>query len=40
MANFIINLINEIHHSCEMREYAFMIFQEYTIISLVSLKFT
>ena len=29
------NLISEIHHSCERREHAFMVFQEYTIIFLV-----
>ena len=27
--------INETHHSCEKREYAFMILREYTIISHV-----
>ena len=27
------NLINETYHSCERREYAFMILREYTIIS-------
>ena len=27
------NLISVTHHSCERKEYAFMIFQEYTIIS-------
>ena len=27
------NLISETHHSCERREYAFMILREYTIIS-------
>ena len=26
------NLINETHHSCEKREYAFTIFRKYTII--------
>ena len=26
------NLINGIHHSCEMREYTFMVLQEYLII--------
>ena len=29
------NLINETHHSCEKREYAFIIFRKYTIISFV-----
>ena len=27
------NLISETHHSCEMKEYTFMVFLEYTIIS-------
>ena len=27
------NLISETHHSCEMREYTFMVFRKYTIIS-------
>ena len=26
------NLISETHYLCERREYAFMVFQEYTII--------
>ena len=39
------NLINGIHHSCEMREYAFMILREYTInfprhIQTICLPFT
>ena len=29
------NLINETHYSCEKREYAFIIFRKYTIISSV-----
>ena len=29
------NLINETHHSCEKRDYAFIIFRKYTIISSV-----
>ena len=29
------NLVSKTHHSCEMREYVFMVFQEYTIISLL-----
>ena len=27
------NLISETHHSCEMREYVFIVLQEYIIIS-------
>ena len=27
------NLISEAHYSCEIREYAFMVLKEYTIIS-------
>ena len=27
------NLISGVHHSCEMREHAFMVLREYTIIS-------
>ena len=29
------NLISETHHSCERREYAFMILHEYIIISQI-----
>ena len=29
------NLISRTHHSCERREHAFMVLQEYTIISPV-----
>ena len=29
------NLISETHHSCERREYIFMVLREYTIISLI-----
>ena len=29
------NLINETHYSCEKREYTFIIFRKYTIISSV-----
>ena len=28
------NLISETHHSCERKEYAFIVLREYTIISL------
>ena len=31
----IMNLINETHHSCEKKEYAFIVLREYTIISHV-----
>ena len=27
------NLISETHHSCERREYAFMVLRKYTVIS-------
>ena len=32
MVGLIINLINMTHYLSEMREYAFMVFREYTII--------
>ena len=35
MVGFTLNLISGTHHSCEMRDYAFIIFLEYTIISLI-----
>ena len=33
MVGPIMNLISETHHSCERREYAFMILRKYTVIS-------
>ena len=33
------NLISRTHHSCERREYAFMVLQEYTIISRENVSF-
>ena len=34
MVGSTMNLISETHHSCERREYTFMVLREYTIISL------
>ena len=36
MVGSAINLINGTHHSCERREYIFMVLREYTIISRFS----
>ena len=33
MVSLTMNLISGTHHSCEKREYVFMVLQEYTIIS-------
>ena len=35
MVGLTINLISETHHSCERREYAFMVLRKYTIIFLL-----
>ena len=32
MVDSTMNLISRTHHSCEMREYVFMVFREYIII--------
>ena len=33
MVGLTMNLISKTHHLCERKEYAFMVLQEYTIIS-------